>query len=477
MRTHASRMHRSHCTFARRWACPSGQCSACLADFHDRRHLVDHLTAESPLCLLVLVMSQPERVDSITDPDFSAPPSVHKAGAQVLRRQRLVPTVRASGPLTEAATTVFEGARAGRMTVLQAREALIRCDPALSTEAADVLIASDVDAHLPAPPVEVSAERYPLILFHPLDYGGIAAEPLPCRVKRTEFFVLNLFSGRRRSGDIQSHIEWCHVSSDFSIHVLSIDIAIDPLKCNLMDASVLDEWVEHVRSRRAVCSGGGPPCETWSAARWAPGKGPPPLRSDEFFWGVPWTTARQADQLRVGNRLLHAVATLLAEHIAAGTSAWMEHPQPAEWEMKAASSYLWEPLRAVQASPAASTSDIDQCEHGHTSRAPTRFVAVRLPELPQRLTDTPGRGKCFHGRNAHRTLLGWDPDLREWRTARKKTYPPELCRALGSAIISAIALVFGDSDDVLPEDMADLSDAQDSLMRFYVRWDPYSGRG
>ena len=46
-RSHIARTHRQLSGLARSWAAPSGQCHACLAQFHDRRNLVDHLAIDS----------------------------------------------------------------------------------------------------------------------------------------------------------------------------------------------------------------------------------------------------------------------------------------------------------------------------------------------------------------------------------------------------------------------------------------------
>ena len=57
--------------------------------------------------------------------------------------------------------------------------------------------------------------------------------------------------------------------------MLSIDIAIDPIRGDLTREGSILEWVDHIRARRVINTGGGPPCETWSASRWHEG-GPPP---------------------------------------------------------------------------------------------------------------------------------------------------------------------------------------------------------
>eukprot|EP00959_Pyramimonas_sp_CCMP1952_P437508 9160247-Pyramimonas_sp.AAC.1 len=102
----------------------------------------------------------------------------------------------------------------------------------------------------------------------------------------------------------------------------------------------------------------------------------------------------------------------------------MEHPQPRGWRLQAVSSFSWHPPRALESSPAVTTADFDQCERGQSSRAPTRILALRMPGLHTALLNTPGRGRCSHGRGGHRTLLGYDRKSRAQRTAqKKKTYP------------------------------------------------------
>eukprot|EP00959_Pyramimonas_sp_CCMP1952_P226458 4734837-Pyramimonas_sp.AAC.1 len=104
-----------------------------------------------------------------------------------------------------------------------------------------------------------------------------------------------------------------------------------------MNRDTLAEWRSHILARRVVVSGGGPPCETWSASRWAEGKGPPPLRTHDQFGGKTAVTERQMEQLWVGNALYHAMLELFAAHMQAGTSCWLEHPQPCGWRLQAVS--------------------------------------------------------------------------------------------------------------------------------------------
>ena len=142
----------------------------------------------------------------------------------------------------------------------------------------------------------------------------------------------------------------------------------------------------------------------------------------------------------VGNALLIAMIQLMLAHLVAGSAAWMEHPIPAHWRLEAVTSWTWEPLLAIQSCPVATTTDFDQCEHGsEAGRAPTRIVGLRVSGLHQRLTATPGRGRCSHGQGAHQTLLGKREGGGPFRTAAKKVYPPGLCRALAESVVQTVA--------------------------------------
>eukprot|EP00959_Pyramimonas_sp_CCMP1952_P366247 7670602-Pyramimonas_sp.AAC.1 len=59
-----------------------------------------------------------------------------------------------------------------------------------------------------------------------------------------------------------------------------------------------------------------------------------------------------------------------------------------------------------------------------------------MPTLPEALTNTPGAGRCSHGKGAHLTLLGRKRDG-SWRTQAKKTYPSHLCQAIAKSMLDS----------------------------------------
>eukprot|EP00959_Pyramimonas_sp_CCMP1952_P033006 692504-Pyramimonas_sp.AAC.1 len=74
--------------------------------------------------------------------------------------------------------------------------------------------------------------------------------------------------------------------------------------------------------------------------------------------------------------------------------------------------------------------------------------------LHDRLCQTPGRGRCSHGRGAHEVLMGFDRARKEWRMAKKKTYPPASCQVLANGIMDAVNHTHVSCEDGMwPENM------------------------
>ena len=76
-------------------------------------------------------------------------------------------------------------------------------------------------------------------------------------------YLLILFSGHRRQGDIGCHMQW---SSD--VVPISIDLALDKDHGDVLSPI----WIQLIQARRVIGCQAGPPCETFSEARWLPPK-------------------------------------------------------------------------------------------------------------------------------------------------------------------------------------------------------------
>ena len=96
------------------------------------------------------------------------------------------------------------------------------------------------------------------------------------------------------------------------VHVLSIDVTHSPEKGDLTQTHVIDFWLSLIAEGHVVGVLGGPPCETWSAARHLPCEGtsnpPRPVRSPSSLWGLPYLTTREGVQVGLGNSLLRSDA-------------------------------------------------------------------------------------------------------------------------------------------------------------------------
>ena len=71
--------------------------------------------------------------------------------------------------------------------------------------------------------------------------------------------------------------------------------------------------LDAVRAGHIVMIWAGLPCGTWSRARRNDGKGPPPLRSDEFINGLPGLTGKNLANTLEANAMLKELGKLLRE--------------------------------------------------------------------------------------------------------------------------------------------------------------------
>ena len=255
--------------------------------------------------------------------------------------------------------------------------------------------------------------------------------PRPCSKER---IFLHVFSGRRREGDLQFYMEkmFDAICSDGSVLcVVSLDLVIDEQFGDVRRPDTQAFWKHGVLFGWVVGALCGPPCETWSQARYVddpsqPGRGPRPLRDREALWGFESLSLREALQVATGNELLlFAIELLYALACMAGFGL-LEHPQepddparPSIWHLEAL--LLLRRLAGVE------TIDMAQGLLGANSPKPTRLLAINLPDLMLHLRQhhvTPDLPK--------RSAIGRDSSG-TWRTAPLKEYPPAMNRAFACA--------------------------------------------
>ena len=258
--------------------------------------------------------------------------------------------------------------------------------------------------------------------------------PRPCSRER---IFLHIFSGRRRVGDLQFYMEKvfvsiCHDGS--TLCVVSLDLVIDDQYGDVRRPETQAFWRHGVLAGWVLGALCGPPCETWSQARFVedelhPGRGPRPLRDRECLWGFESLSLKEANQVAIGNELLLFVIEVLYALACTDGFGVLEHPQepedparPSIWHLQA--------IHLLRRFSGVEIIDIAQGLLGANSPKPTRLLALNLPDLRS------------HIRQHHvtrdlpkRSAIGRSDDG-TWRTAPLKEYPPALNRAFSHAFWS-----------------------------------------
>ena len=250
----------------------------------------------------------------------------------------------------------------------------------------------------------------------------------PKRIQRPlhsrQLIFLHLFSGHRRSGDVQEAVEAFAEKNGMAAKALSVDIVIHVHHGDILRPETQQKFVHAIRTGLISGFVAGPPCETWSKAREnkldleSGGQGPRPLRSVETL------KVRELKQVLIGNRLL-GVAVLLAFHSwVVGIFALLEHPMlpdndhsPSIWRL-AVVRLLCKQVDVVKVT-------VRQGLFGAKSSKPTDLMTVRPPRNYQQILDkhkTRSRVPVMHA-------IGLQEDG-SFHTTSLKVYPPALCSAM-----------------------------------------------
>ena len=145
------------------------------------------------------------------------------------------------------------------------------------------------------------------------------------------FYVVHLFSGRRRANDLRDWLVHLGGQVGLTIHVLSMDTAVDMTTGDLRQCGPNWELLLRLyKEQHVLATVCGPPCETYTEARHTeppPGiKWPRPLRSASALFGLSGLTGRELVQLEFGSLFCLQCLHVLALHMCGGGMFLMEHP-------------------------------------------------------------------------------------------------------------------------------------------------------
>ena len=267
-------------------------------------------------------------------------------------------------------------------------------------------------------------------------------------------YFLNFFSGHRRFGDVGSWFNW-----DGRVVPISIDLAVDS---QFGDVLRTDFWYSLIMARKVVGGHGGPPCETYTAARWNQVEGqicPRPLRDAEQPWGRFFLTLREQCQCFTGTVLMLATLKLLVMIFVHGGSITLEHPagdgDPKKWCIWSSAFIKWLLLDGqIQ------TVTFLQGPLGQAFAKPTTMLTGRLPNLAALLYASYSKRW-----RATEVLCGRQGGT--WRTAKAKAYPERMSMVIAQAHLQHFEVVM--EDGVEPDPIG----LQEVLAKLAKLHDPY----
>ena len=266
------------------------------------------------------------------------------------------------------------------------------------------------------------------------------------------YYVVHLYSGRRRQEDLQWHLERLLADHPGHIQVLSVDTAVHHT-CDVNQATNWEHFWKLADSGFLLSIVLGPPCETWSAARNEPlldeeGRaiaGPRPLRSTSRPWGLDSLTPREYRQLQIGMRLLLRGLILSILTVVNGGSALLEHPADSNKEGRPS---VWRTglVKLLIDSGLFCKYTFAQYRYGSPGVKPTTFLYGGLPRLPRVM-------KCHENHQAVKPLvpLIGRTTSGAFNTSAAKEYPGPLCQAMAACIMDQINAPLSPHAAVTPE--------------------------
>lgn len=208
-------------------------------------------------------------------------------------------------------------------------------------------------------------------------------EDVPRPLVQGLLYFLVFFAGHRRYGDLICQLEWRG-----AVQPAPIDLTIDKV---WGDARKGGLWEALIGSGKVLGAHMGPPCETYSDARWIP----PPQSDHQCFprrlrdalhgWGMAQRSLRELKQLHVGTHLMWLsfyYLILIAIH---GGCATLEHPKGMAPLRNRFSVWTSSLTRRLLRWRIWQVVDFLQGPLGVDYAKPTRILHLRLPELPRLL--------------------------------------------------------------------------------------------
>ena len=232
--------------------------------------------------------------------------------------------------------------------------------------------------------------------------SNLAREHARLHIKTLVF--VHVFSGFRRENDLHQLLEH-QIWGAIHFFVISIDMCMQKIEGNLASSKAFQFWMHQIATGQVCGMGGGPPCETFTAARLMEGGSPAAIRRFALI-GYPNLRQRQWQQCLIGSRLIRFLVEALLCLAHTGGTGFLEHPQFPLWATHKNPASVWRSreIRLLHTLACVGITSFDQCTLGCDAIKPTTILHVRLPELRRLLLAGGHGGRCNHGAKAHERM-------------------------------------------------------------------------
>ena len=257
-----------------------------------------------------------------------------------------------------------------------------------------------------------------------------------CRSARTSqtrtFVIFHAFSGDSRSKDLKWWLKELSKFKDFRLIVITADLATDK-RWDLAKPETFSRLMAMAEEGFIDVVIGGPPCSTWSRARFIKlpdGYGPRPLRHrGKYAWGLPNLSPHEQRRVQEANILLIHFLALCEAVSSRGGAHLLEHPaDPGRYPYP--SIFDTELVQQVEDRTSAIRTLLDQCAVGGIAQKPT-CLSGTLENMLELSAKCPGVSATHtHGKSHGRDEAGG------FFSRRLARYPSELCRRMASCILA-----------------------------------------
>ena len=273
------------------------------------------------------------------------------------------------------------------------------------------------------------------------------------------FRVLYLFSGKSRETSFSKMVQKIAQQHGLRVQVTEVDIMNDD-KHDLAKESVKAGWMQQIQSGVYDVVLVTPPCSTFTRARCANKRGPPPIRSKQHPLGFPWLRTELRKQAELGNRLVdvmeecYVAAAQAKQRVKKLVLLFSEHPEDLGrvyreedgLQLDPASIWQLESVRnLLQLDLDLFTVGFNQCCFGAPYKKPTRIIS-NIPGLrswgfsgwPQFDVANNYLGPiCPCGYQIQTTLVKRS-NSEMFRTAGTSAYPARMDESLAQAVVLAL---------------------------------------